>query len=911
MPPEPQDRCLPESAELPFPRGEEALDLLLPEEAKERRQRAMRVTSFLRLLSADARSRRAESASIGLETASGELQRQARDQIAELLEELLHHHLRAELGAESFAWYGPERMDPQRAWSTLESARAEHDELPLLPGPGESALEVAARLVDGLERAGCEPARFALARARLARAESGAARGERAFEELLAGAAGELGAPERRAALAGLVECQLDRGAVRAAHLRLAELPPTLRSDPRLARLACWARLLAGDLSGALGAAAELGPWPDLLPAPLLELRRSWPAALPCLSGRELARPPRTLGAQLDAQAMRSELGAAAFAVFRFGPGRSAHPLQLELAPGLRAARASWLEGREGACAMPDQPEHRLVLTAAPVRIHRAGGRALPGALGRETSLALALQPLREEGEVEGWLWVECEHHLLPSARRLEALADLWRPRLRESRPCIQCGGPRAEPRLELRVRELRSPGESLAALAEPARSLVAETFEALVRALGIKTKERAWWGIVAGSAGLRLAARGGEGLAGEERGGGARALARSLASCGSVLFDEPDARLSIHPRAASGVVLALAVRGEPAGLLAIESARRRDFGAADVRRLEELARPFAFALRCARFRAWHLERHGHDLYLDASLPAFRAFGEDLIAAARARAAVLVHGPEGSGKTVMARWLHCESARAEEQLVERAPAQGGPGLAELLERCARGSLTTLELARAPAEAQEELVRALESGALCGAEGARWIATASEPLDRALREGRLRPELAAALERVALHLPPLCDRREELAGLLGFFLARFAAEEREPAPHLAEDALALLWRQPWSGNLRQLESFAFKLVLLRPGEQLSAADVRAVARRFRLPLVARLPSRHPRRRDVVAALRSTLKGSGSFNKRRAAQLLGWDPDTLAARLRESRLDERALEAEPGAWEPSAS
>ena len=96
------------------------------------------------------------------------------------------------------------------------------------------------------------------------------------------------------------------------------------------------------------------------------------------------------------------------------------------------------------------------------------------------------------------------------------------------------------------------------------------------------------------------------------------------------------------------------------------------------------------------------------------------------------------------------------------------------------------------------------------------------------------------------------------------------------------------------------GLRELEALVYKLALHFAGRTVCAADVLAVANGYGVRLLARLPSRRTPRRDVVAALASTRKGSGAFNKTRAARYLGWDPATLAARLRTLGIERRLKE-----------
>src|SRR5262249_13153074 len=141
----------------------------------------------------------------------------------------------------------------------------------------------------------------------------------------------------------------------------------------------------------------------------------------------------------------------------------------------------AWLAEREDACSTIDEREHRLVVGARAIVEHAETGSALRGALGREATRALALAPvLDDEGEVAGWLHVECEHHLLPSSARLAALGRAWRSEVLACRDRTECRAARAW-----------SFGESAKASSSPS----AEVFRELVAALGIKTHQRSWFG--------------------------------------------------------------------------------------------------------------------------------------------------------------------------------------------------------------------------------------------------------------------------------------------------------------------------------------------------------------------------------------------------------------------------------
>ena len=309
-----------------------------------------------------------------------------------------------------------------------------------------------------------------------------------------------------------------------------------------------------------------------------------------------------------------------------------------------------------------------------------------------------------------------------------------------------------------------------------------------------------------------------------------------------------------------------------------------------------------------AQFRAWHRERFGFEPWFEPRREDFRRFARHLVRAARARSAVAITGPAGSGKLVLARWLHFESGARGGPFVVASP--GAPtsraDWPRLLARAAGGTLVLDDVEGFDPSLQELLLGELEGGAdhdplriVAIARGAPAGAPAGAP-----RAG-LRDDLALRLERLRLRVPGLAERREEIPGLADAIAERFAAEEGTECPRFADDAHALLWRQPWPGNVRELENLVYKLVLAHPGQELAAEDVARVAAECGVALARRIPTRHPDRRDLLAALRTTCTAGSRSNKTRAALYLGWDPDTLVARLADAGLADRVLDVE--AWD----
>ncbi|HUR27271.1 MAG TPA: hypothetical protein VM509_03735, partial [Planctomycetota bacterium] len=832
-------------------RSTDALEMLLPEAAPQFWQRAQRVTTFLRLLSDDARASGGASVAVNLARARGVFERSAVARRVRVHEELLRHHLEALVGCDSFAHYGDCDGALQSAWSEIEELRADSPWILHVPAPGEGAASVVARLLEGLQRSGASAARLELWRARCRRATQGPEAGAAAFEALLeahtSGAAPRNEPSAKFAALAGVVECLLDRSAVRAARARFEAEGQRVQGDARLRRLCMWTRLLAGDDEGARSLAAS-GPTRARIPRPLAELRLRAPAKAPMLAGQastdEALRlePALAIDGELARHAAeaRTRLGATLLTAWVLeGPGR-AHLAAHALAPAHRGKWAAWLAAHEGACADPRQGECQLLGDARPRIVHLDGReRAVQGqaCIDPAAILATALVPLCDErGDVRGWLNLEFEHHLVPSAACLERTARAWAARFF---PSTTAGL------------------ESVPATVVDESSAAACVLRGFVDGLALKTTQRRWSAFEVHANGLALVAQGGGAFASEEDGretaqenarGEGRAVARAAETGRSVAFTEADARLGLHSDAASGVAVPLELRGRVAGVWLVESTRRRDFSAADVQRFEARARVLAAELFAAQFRAWHRERYKSDVLVEAKSASAGLSAEQLVALAASRAPIALSGPLGSGRRTLARRLHFESPLRAAPLV-RIPADRAELERALDSRAdARGLIVERVLELALAE-QARIAQLLEERA---AAPSRVYLLLERPLRAAVEQGVLAPELAWIFSRVELELAPLAQRRTEIGPLAQMFAAHFAAEEGVRAPTLDDGALACLWRQPWSGNVRELAQWMYRLVLCHPGGEIDAAAVEAMAARFGHALVQRIPSRHPDR-----------------------------------------------------------
>jgi DNA-binding NtrC family response regulator len=216
---------------------------------------------------------------------------------------------------------------------------------------------------------------------------------------------------------------------------------------------------------------------------------------------------------------------------------------------------------------------------------------------------------------------------------------------------------------------------------------------------------------------------------------------------------------------------------------------------------------------------------------------------------------VLILGEHGTGKEVVARWLHASSARADRPMI--AVNLGGipDGLFESelfghvrgaftdaktdrigrFELAEGGTLFLDEIANLPLPQQAKLLRVLETGEYerVGASRARRadvrvVAATNADIHSEVKAGRFREDLLFRLNTVEIRLPPLRERRPDVPLLAAHFLRRYATRYRKAA-EFAPDAMELLLRYAWPGNVRELDHAVERAVLMAEGPGVRARD----------------------------------------------------------------------------------
>jgi DNA-binding NtrC family response regulator len=211
---------------------------------------------------------------------------------------------------------------------------------------------------------------------------------------------------------------------------------------------------------------------------------------------------------------------------------------------------------------------------------------------------------------------------------------------------------------------------------------------------------------------------------------------------------------------------------------------------------------------------------------------------------------VLIEGEPGVGKELIARAIQCESARQSKAFVSvncaafcESEIDGflfGREKGKFVE-ADQGTLFLDEIGELTLNAQLELLRALQDGEVEPAGGkqavkldVRLIAATSQNLISLVNQGRFREDLYYRLNVFPIWVPPLRERLEDLPELVRHFIARFAAEEGKPIDGIDADAIAMLRRYTWPGNIRQLENAVFRAVVLADTPMLTVNEFPQIA-----------------------------------------------------------------------------
>ena len=286
-------------------------------------------------------------------------------------------------------------------------------------------------------------------------------------------------------------------------------------------------------------------------------------------------------------------------------------------------------------------------------------------------------------------------------------------------------------------------------------------------------------------------------------------------------------------------------------------------------------------------------------------------------AVAPTESTVLLMGESGTGKEVVARYIHDLSHRTDGPFLSINCGALPEGLLEselfghvkgsftgavrdksgLFTAAAGGTFFLDEIGETTPATQVKLLRVLQHREVIpvGATDAipidtRILAATNRDLEEEIKRGNFRRDLFYRLNVIALHLPPLRQRTDDIPLLAETFLARHAEQRAEPQKHVSDAAMEVLQAYSWPGNVRELENAIERAVILTDGDSISVDGLpEKISERRAEPLVSDRTAANPTMETIERAYIMWVLESEQGNKTRAAEVLGIDPSTLHRKL----------------------
>jgi len=322
--------------------------------------------------------------------------------------------------------------------------------------------------------------------------------------------------------------------------------------------------------------------------------------------------------------------------------------------------------------------------------------------------------------------------------------------------------------------------------------------------------------------------------------------------------------------------------------------------------------------------------------------PAMQEVFRAIARLARSHITVLINGESGTGKELVARALHRHSPRAAQPFIALNMAAIPKDLLESelfghergaftgaqnrrigrFEQADGGTLFLDEIGDMPAELQTRLLRVLADGEFfpVGAHMAtkvdvRIIAATHQNLETLVAEGRFREDLFHRLNVIRVHIPPLRERRQDIALLLKHFLQEASVELNVETKSLLKETEEYLCRLDWPGNVRQLENACRWITVMAPGQEVHLHDLPPELLQVRQETAAvadawqdvfkrwvdcqlRKGERNIAKDAIDVAESTLIRTALQFTRGRrqeAAKLLGYGRNTLTRKIAELSLD----------------
>jgi two-component system, NtrC family, response regulator AtoC len=325
-----------------------------------------------------------------------------------------------------------------------------------------------------------------------------------------------------------------------------------------------------------------------------------------------------------------------------------------------------------------------------------------------------------------------------------------------------------------------------------------------------------------------------------------------------------------------------------------------------------------------------YCEQLTEDLSFLAASPQMLKIRQQILQIAPVDVPVFISGESGVGKEVIARMIHLRSTRRHQQFVKvncaalpgelleselfgyeqgafTGAVRAKPGKFELANK---GTIFLDEIAEMSPHLQAKLLHVLQDGqySRLGARSVinvdvRVLAATNMNVKEAMRSGRFREDLYYRLNVLSIHIPPLRERTTEIPLLFRYFLTKYSEKYQKPAPDPSKHLLEAALRYPWPGNLRELENFVKRYVILEDDEG-SLRELLEMTGQQRVP--QREEAAAPKEQGLKALVRG-LKDEAEMEaiadalektnwcRKDAARMLGISYKALLYKMRHFNLD----------------
>lgn len=308
-------------------------------------------------------------------------------------------------------------------------------------------------------------------------------------------------------------------------------------------------------------------------------------------------------------------------------------------------------------------------------------------------------------------------------------------------------------------------------------------------------------------------------------------------------------------------------------------------------------------------------------VFFDFLSPSARPLERIIAEIAPTNIPVFIVGESGSGKEVIAQRVHQLSRRGREPFVKVTCARlslkdldqllEGRQATDIVNRLSdAGTVFLNEVSDLELVCQPKMLLVLpdgDAGSLDSCLRARIMCSSSRNIEEEIRNGRFREELYYRLNGVCLRVPPLRQRKEDIPGLVDFFLRKYAKQLGRPMPVFSAKAMGRFLDYAWPGNIRQLENAARNIVALGD-ERLALGDLESIGidqgsrgeaiPRFSLKEASRAASHQAERELILQALHRT-----HWNRKRAARELQISYKALLYKVKQIGMEDTPESSDP--------